>query len=654
MSCKLKIIILALFSFFGSFQLLGQNKDVISINTISTGRSIEKSVVYTMDENYDLEEIIHLPDTAFKAYRYEDLPEGTSYFWIKVEFENLEDDLAPMILGTSKFDSITAYYKNELGFWEKQYAGRELLNSNRKHTFDANNYIYFEINGHSRAWVYLKIKNSFKITYQYSPLPITVFHFDYFQEYENAQKAFTYFFLGAILLMTLYNLILFLQLRTRIYLYYVLNNLGIFLFVLSQRGGLTRAFFDNMQNHEYILLVLGNLAFVFYVLFCKEILQFSKLRPKWNRVLNIILISYPFLLVFVWVDPMIAASIGGVIAISVYTWILVATFQAASRGQTEAKFFLFGNLFYYFGIIISILQSSNIFPTEILGLSAINYVEIGTIIQLTLFSLTLGYRINIMQEEIAKKELEQKNMLEKEEHKRIKLIEEKNIELEKKVLERTMDIASKNKQLRSAIQEKEILLKEIHHRVKNNLQLTSSLLNLQSKQVKDENTKMALKEGQARIKSMSLVHQKLYQSESLSEIPFEEYLEQLTANIKHSSNFDGKEIEIKIHADKTLAIDQAIPLGIICNELITNSFKYAFEGKENGLIEINFVTDDENAEFTYKDNGVGLKDKDPERTNSLGLNLVQMLSRQLHGELQIESNGGLSFQIKFPLQTNNN
>lgn len=631
---------------------LSAQDNIISVNRFNTGISVESKAVFIIDENFSLDEVIDLNDSLFQPYKYSKLPENQCQFWVKLQLENLQDDKTEMILGTSKFDSISIYFKNDLGFWETRHSGRKVPNNKKEYHFDANNYLYFELTGHSRSWIYLKIQNDFKIKYQYSPLPITVFHMDYFKEYEDSQKAFTYFFLGAILLMTFYNLILFFQLRIKIYLYYVLNNISIFLFVLSQRGGLTRFFFDNLQNHEYILLVLGNIAFIFYVLFCKEILGFSKTKPKWNRAIKITLFSYPFLLVFVLIDPMVAASIGGIIAISVYTAILIANFQAASKGHTVARLFLIGNLFYYFGIIISILQSSNIFPTEIMGLSAINYVEIGTIVQLTFFSLTLGYRINVMQETIEKEKEEQEKIKRIEERKRVKIIEEKNIELEKSVFERTQDLANKNGQLRNAIQEKEILLKEIHHRVKNNLQLTSSLLNLQSKQVKDENTKIALREGQARIKSMSMIHQKLYQSDSLSEIPLQEYLNQLTQNVKHTSNIDGKEIEIEIHTNEKISIDHAIPVGLISNELLTNSFKYAFTNKDYGKISISFSLENDEAQFIYEDDGVGIENIDNQNRNSLGLNLVDMLARQLHGVLETSSSKGLKFTLTFPTNLN--
>ena len=220
------------------------------------------------------------------------------------------------------------------------------------------------------------------------------------------------------------------------------------------------------------------------------------------------------------------------------------------------------------------------------------------------------------------------------------------------MFERTQDLANKNGQLRNAIQEKEILLKEIHHRVKNNLQLTSSLLNLQSKQVKDENTKIALREGQARIKSMSMIHQKLYQSDSLSEIPLQEYLNQLTQNIKHTSNIDGKEIEIEIHTNEKISIDHAIPVGLISNELLTNSFKYAFTNKDHGKISISFSLENDEAQFIYEDDGVGIENIDNQNRNSLGLNLVDMLTRQLHGVLETSSYKGLKFTLTFPTNLN--
>ncbi len=205
-------------------------------------------------------------------------------------------------------------------------------------------------------------------------------------------------------------------------------------------------------------------------------------------------------------------------------------------------------------------------------------------------------------------------------------------------------------QKKKANAEKEVLLKEIHHRVKNNLQVISSLLNLQSNSLSDEKMKSAVKEGQSRVKSMALIHQTLYQSERLSRIDLQDYIEKLLSFLSDTYRNDKKEIKTSINAKNiSLDIDTAIPLGLIINELVSNSFKHAFKNKTKGKIE---VVLEKSGSTDYKlfvsDNGIGLAENlNIEKADSLGLKLVNILTRQLKGELTFHKNDVTVFSIKF-------
>lgn len=207
-------------------------------------------------------------------------------------------------------------------------------------------------------------------------------------------------------------------------------------------------------------------------------------------------------------------------------------------------------------------------------------------------------------------------------------------------------LALKNQQVNKQNDEKELLLKEIHHRVKNNLQVVSSLLEVQGKNA-DEKTKVSIVDGQSRVRAMALIHEKLYQNENIASIDFGEYSQQLSRQI--ASLFPEKRnIKIDISTHKiALDIDTAVPLGLILNELITNAFKYGLE--KNGQLQIALdMIENDHYVLVIKDNGTGLPvEFDLKKAKSLGLRLVNRLSKQLYGSVQYQSNGGAEFSITF-------
>lgn len=204
-------------------------------------------------------------------------------------------------------------------------------------------------------------------------------------------------------------------------------------------------------------------------------------------------------------------------------------------------------------------------------------------------------------------------------------------------------------QIRQSLKEKEVLLKEVHHRVKNNLQVISSILNLQSSYVKDDQILSILRESQNRIKSMSYIHESLYQTKNFSSINFSEYIVNLSNNLFHSYQIFDNFIELKLKVEPVnLNLDQAIPCGLIVNELITNALKYAFKGKKTGEIFIGITEKGKTISISIEDNGVGLpKGFNYLKTETLGLQLVVTLVEQLDGQLNMKSENGTKYLITF-------
>jgi PAS domain S-box-containing protein len=203
--------------------------------------------------------------------------------------------------------------------------------------------------------------------------------------------------------------------------------------------------------------------------------------------------------------------------------------------------------------------------------------------------------------------------------------------------------------IRASLKEKELLLKEIHHRVKNNLQIVSSLLYLQSTKTEDEATRATLLEGLNRIKSMALLHEELYRSGDLQRINFGEYLQGFLSTLKESYMKPASPINIEIiHNGDKIDFDKAIYCGLIINELVSNALKYAFPGNMNGKIEIGLLKKEEQFILTVSDNGIGMKDiNELSLKKSMGLLIVERLVYQLNGTMEHQTVGGTTFIIKF-------
>ena len=199
------------------------------------------------------------------------------------------------------------------------------------------------------------------------------------------------------------------------------------------------------------------------------------------------------------------------------------------------------------------------------------------------------------------------------------------------------------------MKEKEVLLKEIHHRVKNNLQVVSSLLYLQSKKTSHYQTLEMLNESQNRIKSMALIHEKLYQSKDIGRIDFSEYVESLISHLSRSYGSHLKTVTVEVNINSVfLSIDKAIPCGLIINELVSNCMKYAFPDKREGEIQIEMKAQNGNVNMGIYDNGIGFpKDLDINKTETLGLQLVNALTAQLGGNIILDRDTGTRFTILF-------
>jgi len=204
----------------------------------------------------------------------------------------------------------------------------------------------------------------------------------------------------------------------------------------------------------------------------------------------------------------------------------------------------------------------------------------------------------------------------------------------------------------ASLKEKEILLKEIHHRVKNNMQVISSLLSLQARLMKDPKSREAIRESQNRVLSIALVHEKLYQSKNLARIHYDDYLKKIGENLIHSYGISAGKIRLDIHADDmVLPINKAIPVSLIINEMLSNALKYAFPKEKKGIITIDFRRAGDHYTLIVKDDGVGLPKKIVLDTiETLVLQLVNSLVAQIQGTLSLQRVNGTEYRIDFDFE----
>jgi len=204
-------------------------------------------------------------------------------------------------------------------------------------------------------------------------------------------------------------------------------------------------------------------------------------------------------------------------------------------------------------------------------------------------------------------------------------------------------------EIKASLREKEAMMREIHHRVKNNLQIVSSLLRLQSRSIRSKTLKDTFEIAQNRIKSMALIHEVLYLSENLDKINFSDYIKRITNHLFSMFSRKAKEIQLELDVGEYyLDIDKAIPCGLIINELVSNAFKHAFPNGESGKIQVQLNNNLDRYTMVVRDTGVGFPDDvDTGNTETLGLQLVNDLVKQIDGSYEMQIDGGTTFKIIF-------
>ena len=450
---------------------------------------------------------------------------------------------------------------------------------------------------------------------------LNIWNSDTFYKQEIKHQVILGLFFGAMIILALYNLFIYFYTHDHSYLFYVLYIFGIVVHHLIYVG-IANVYFipqDMIPNViSYASLIVG-FPTLALALFTKHFLH-TKQYPIFNKLLNTYLILFPFMLsIFLITDEF--NKYRNIFTVLLLVLLITLTVYAVYKKNRQAYFVLFGWFIFLtagLGMYLSSAGVFNIYNTFPY------YVELSLVMEAIVFSIALADRIKKLQED-------------KAEANRLLISQQQN---EKKRLQ--VKVEEKTKDLQIALDEKGLLLKELNHRVKNNMQTIVSLINLQTDDIKDESIKDIFTTIQNRINAMSHLHELLYKQDNLTFVNAYEYFEMLSDEVKESYN---KDVNIKFLINAQLEISQAIYCGLILNELITNSFKYAFP---NGQGDINISLDSQDNQFilTISDNGIGY-DKN-QQSDSLGLVLVETLAiQQLKGQMNIDSTNGVKVQIKW-------
>jgi two-component sensor histidine kinase len=451
-----------------------------------------------------------------------------------------------------------------------------------------------------------------------------------------------------LILFAIYNFLLFFVTKDKIFIKYSLTHLFFSLLWLNSMGVTLYLFEFDLSFLRLLDSIFSTVFMGFYYWFTRGFLDTKKIDIKVDILLKyfqyvLFIISILFLLLALlqvsYLDYILSHLIVNVLSPLGVIFLVIAIIRAILRKDRLTIYFSLVMLTFVLIVILMNFNDRNISSDNIFVYNAVLF---GAVLEAIFFSLGLAAKIKIAQTEkvIAQKELIDKHI----ENQKIK--EQFNKELEKKVEVRTLELQQKNKYIELALKEKEILIKEVHHRVKNKLQLIYSFMCLQSNRSKSELVKGAISESKERVRVLSMIHNNLSLSENSEEINIKDYIPDI-ANHLSSLSLQKKMNTICNIDSFLLPIKKAVSLGLIVNEIITNSIKYAEVSSVEKHIYINAIVNQGKIELDIYDDGIKHESSDIE-VNSLGTLIIQDLTKQLKAKLEV--NEKFRYKIVIPIQ----
>ena len=495
----------------------------------------------------------------------------------------------------------------------------------------------------------VKLKNGDNTFYLYYPfvddkdksgVTISLIEPNDFNEENLAMLTSQFFFAAAVGMLFLLSFMysIFIRSSDKIYIHYALYLFAILVFFTYQYGLLGDVFSIVKRIPPAWFWIFSDFISITYLYFSQSFLDMKKKDPLLHRVFNfgiylvasmvvIETISYLFeldALHSVWFK-------GPVIAFQIIIFPFI--FYRVYKQKT-----ILGWLFLASLIIVSVASMAGQVASTFKSVSSTNFIlQSATLIDAFIFSIGIAIRFGISNKEKQQIQNDLISQLKINE----KIQEQNAAQLETKVIERTEALNKRNR-------DNELLIKEIHHRVKNNLQVVSSLLNIAERKISDENAKQPFRDSANRINSMGLIHSFLYQNENFSDIDLEKYIRQLTDMLADSFRAKYPNIQIQLDVGPVkLDMDSAIEMGLIINELVTNSLKHGVYADGKPVIKLSMQQDAGKLNLSVRDNGLSKGFQNINVEASFGMRMIAALAKKLNGIMSIQQENGFEVAIVF-------
>jgi len=543
-----------------------------------------------------------------------------SDFWIKVPLHNPKNYPISRLL---KFDyplldRVTFYRSNPDGTYSMKISGDSIAVALHEKK-DENIVFSLVMQPHAKEVLYFHIHSM-------SSMDLQLYLMDNDQYYTSqvTKTALLGIFYGGASIMILYNFFLFLSIREESYFYYVIFQIANILTLLALSGVALRYLWPSYPDiNNVIIPFLIVLAHVLAIMFTRTYLDTKRLLPKQDKMLLAILVFSIVILMLTAVLDYYHAIILSVVVLfvttpSLFTVGLIAYFRYKLRAS---KFYMIAWILLLIGTTLTGLKNIGLMPINFFTIWG---TQIGVFFELLLLSFGLADRINVIRSE--------KERFQDEAAQKAKvltdILRKSKDELAQEVKDRTFELYMANLELRKSITAKEALFKEVHHRVKNNLQVIISMMWLQRKRTDNEAVHTLIDDSTARLQSMAMIHEMLYQSNDIAMVKLDEYLQSLVDLCRR--NTLGESVQI-ISALQPLEItmDTAVTMGLICNEVLSNVFKHAFRTHETGnRLLVRCEQYGNHIRFRIKDNGIGFEGFSQNK-KCIGIMLVHSLAEKL-------------------------
>jgi len=588
------------------------NAQDITLKTINHLSILKSSEVLTIDDDISNKEIIKHKD--FKAFKEDYLNLGLSQktLWIKFTLVNENNSTAKrLVVASSAILEYIDLYQSEK-FKPTDIQQVKSISDKFNLTYPA---YEIKLPAHTQRIYYLKVKNSVAGI----RFGLSLYEKNYYLDKDKKQQFFYGFLLGIVISLLLVSFILFIYTKDINFLYYSLFILATLYWQISYLGLFQIYLPHNLIIYDkYLIALKVNLIFLTSAIFSKKFLQAYKIKTI-NKIYKIF-IYISIVNIFLFSTPLFYKLNISIFFSTTYAFFTVfAAILLYNKGVLQARLYILGSS------IVAIVYI--IMAFDALGYTSIinkipNLVLYSIILESMILSFAFIDRYKILQEQ---KETASYKLLE----------ESKNREqiVQLKVEKQTMA-------LQKSLQKQETLFKELHHRVKNNLQMILSINDLQKSEYQSQETKNIFEKWGTRIRAISKTHELIYMSNDIETIDMYDYIEQLIDNIEESHGYKNITFDYKVNLE--LPLEKAVYIGLIINELISNSIKYAFE-KEGGKIYVEL-----NKDFLQiSDNGKGYDFKNT-RNYKTGLKLVTLLAEEeLQGILEISNKHGTNYKIRF-------